>query len=254
MTKASLITGATSGIGKEIAFELSRRGDMVGILGRRREHAEAVVNEIKHQGGNAIAIVADISIPEQVAAAASDFAAWAGKIDCVIANAGVSIPGKITDFSLDDWRTTMNVNLDGVFYTAKFCMPHLIASKGNLTIISSHGGVMGVAGYFSYSASKFATVGLGRSLAVDHAADGVRVNVICPGTIRTEMSDRNMPFDTEEKRLAAYAKLSPQKRVGTLSEVAKAVAYVSSDDAGYTNGAVLVIDGGSAAAFSLYSA
>jgi NAD(P)-dependent dehydrogenase (short-subunit alcohol dehydrogenase family) len=253
VAKASLITGATSGIGKEIALELARRGDQIGVLGRRRELAEAVVEEIERQGGSAIPIIADISVPEQVGRAKDDFLRWAGRIDCVVANAGISIPGKIIDLSIEDWRSTMSVNLDGVYYTAKYCMPHLIASKGNLTIISSHAGIMGVPGYFAYSASKFATVGLGRSLAVDHAADGVRVNVICPGPIRTELTDRNMPFDTEEERVAAHATLSPQKRMGTLGEVAKAVAYVSSDDAGYTNGAVLVIDGGSTAALTMYA-
>jgi meso-butanediol dehydrogenase/(S,S)-butanediol dehydrogenase/diacetyl reductase len=252
MAKASLITGATSGIGKGIALELAARGDLVGVLGRRADRAEEVVQAIEAAGGKAMAVVADASEPESVADAVERFVAWAGRLDCVVANAGIAIRGTVIDLDIADWRRLMAINLDGVFYTAKYAMPHLIASRGSFTAIASHGGVMGVSHFASYSASKFGVVGFVRSIALDHAAQGVRANVVCPGSVYTEMSEKNLAHLSKVEQAELFSTRTPQGRIGTVTEIAKAVAYLSSDDAGYTNGAVLVIDGGAAAGFTMH--
>ena len=111
---------------------------------------------------------------------------------------------------------------------------------------------MGVSHFCAYSASKFGVVGFVRSIALDHAAQGVRANVLCPGSVRTEMSDRNLAHLSEEEKQEQFRNRTPLGRIGTTQEVAKAVAYLSSDDAGYFNGAVLVMDGGAASGFTMH--
>jgi meso-butanediol dehydrogenase/(S,S)-butanediol dehydrogenase/diacetyl reductase len=224
-----------SGIGWATAFALAERGAVVGLLGRRREKAEELATRLREVGGEGIPLVADVSDPRQVEAAVARLTAITGRLDTVVANAGIA-------FSL------MRINLDGVFYTARFTMPHLLKSKGTFTAISSDAGVQSAPGYAAYCASKHGVIGFIRTLALDHGPQGVRSNVICPGMVETPMSEEAMVSYSEAER-AVYRGNVPPGRFGKPDEVAKAILHLSSRDASYSNGMVYSIDGGSTAGY-----
>jgi meso-butanediol dehydrogenase/(S,S)-butanediol dehydrogenase/diacetyl reductase len=156
--------------------------------------------------------------------------------------------GWATAFTEEQWSQLMRINLDGVFYTARFTMPHLLKSKGTFTAISSDAGVQGAPGYAAYCASKHGVIGFVRTLALDHGPQGVRSNVICPGMVETPMSEEAMVSYSEAER-AFYRGNVPLGRFGKPDEVAKAILHLSSRDASYSNGMVYSIDGGSTAGY-----
>lgn len=244
MEEVALVTGATSGIGWAIALRLARRGAIIGLMGRNPERAEALAREIAALGGKAVPLIGDVSRYEDVERLTGRLIEETGQLNTVVANAGIVARGTtVIDMSLGEWEALIATNISGVFFTAKATMPHLLRTKGTFTAISSDAGIKGGAGYAAYTATKHAVNGLVKSMALDHGPHGVRCNVVAPGATETPMlRGRWEAFgaDDREKVLETIS----LRRLADPSEVAAAVAHISSDAASYVTGAIYAVDGG----------
>ena len=176
--KTALVTGAASGIGRATAIILADSGYRVLCSDISAEGAQKVATGLYTQGSDAMAVTADVSDPIAVEAMVQKMIDWAGRLDVVIANAGIMEEGGLLDVSLEQWNRVMRINATGAFLTAKATLPHLIETKGALVFTASTVGLSGMKGVAAYSASKGAIVALTRQLAADFAGDGVRVNAV----------------------------------------------------------------------------
>ncbi|VXD25275.1 SDR family oxidoreductase [Planktothrix paucivesiculata] len=183
----ALITGASSGIGAEIAKELARQGAKVALLARRIDRLTAIATKIDPSGQKVIAIQCDVAIDEEVEKAASFARSKFGKIDIVVANAGWSLKGKVADLSVNDYRKLFATNVFGVLNTIHATLDDLKKTQGRLVVISSVKSYIALSGDSAYSMSKFALRALCESLSQELAADGVSVIHICPGYVATEI-------------------------------------------------------------------
>ena len=247
-TERALVTGATSGIGKAIALRLARRGAIVGLVGRNKAAAHSLAEEITEMGGTSYILLADVSCPDQLKTVIDHFVSKVGGIDTVVANAGIALTGLVADMEIDDWKRLIDVNLNGAFYTAKFTLPHLLKQGGSFIAISSDAGNAGAREYAAYCASKHGLIGLVRCLALDHGAEGVRSNVICPGFVETPMADKLLEGASDSDK-CYYRNMVPLGRFARSDEVADVVAHLSSNEATYANGMVYALDGGSSAGY-----
>jgi NAD(P)-dependent dehydrogenase (short-subunit alcohol dehydrogenase family) len=241
----TVITGGGTGVGAALARLLTERGHKVVIAGRRKEPLEAVAADT-----GATVVVGDLS-NEKGAKALIDAAVKAyGKIDNLVLNAGIVINGKVTDMPLSDWQSTVDINLTANFLLAKYGLPELVKTKGNLVGVSSIASLRSGFGMAAYAASKAAFTTLVQNIAYDYAKEGVRANVICPGWILTEMAEQEFAEAAHTKNTTVEAifadllKFVPQGRASSPDEQAKPIAWLLSDEASYVNGAVLVVDGG----------
>jgi len=241
-----LVTGGGSGIGAAVVHMLSRQGDQVVVCGRRREPIESVARLT-----GALALVCDIGDDLQVTELLNQVAIRFGRLDGLVLNAGLIVPGRIADLSNEDWRAMVSTNLTGAFYVARSALPHLLAAGGSVVSVASVAAIRASSAMAGYSASKAGLVMLTQSLAVDYGPEGLRANVVCPGWTETEMADEEMRTVASGRGLttgAAYrlaTSLVPQRRAATASEVAAAVCWLLSSQAAYVNGAVVPVDGGS---------
>lgn len=239
----AFVTGATSGIGWATARRLAGRGAIVGIVGRNADAAMKLRDEIEAAGGEAFVTLADVGKVEEVEAAVAKFTEAYGGIETVVASAGIAPVGNVLETTLEDWDQCISINLNAVFYLARFTMPELIKTKGTFTIISSDAGIWGDSNFVSYIASKHGVHGLLKSLALDFGKFGVRTNAICPGFVETPMTDQLMAdFPTE--KVEALRKAIPLARFARPEDVADVVAHLSSDEARHANGLEYRLDGG----------
>ena len=248
--KVALVTGAGSGIGREIALLFARQGAQVVIADRDTAAAEAVAGEIVADGGSASTQQLDVADEAQVQAAFDATAQRFGRIDIVVNNAGISHVGNILETSADDWDRVMGVNARGVFLCTKAGVAQMLAQEphgGSIVNIASVAGMIAVDRRFPYSASKGAVISITRSVAIDFATTGVRVNAICPGTVHTPFVEgylaRNFPDNADEVRQQLHAR-QPIGRMGRPDEIASAALYLASEEAAFVTGSCLVIDGG----------
>ena len=247
--EVAFVTGAASGIGAATARRLASRGAAVGLFDLSAEGLEIVSAEIKAAGGECLSLPGDVADDDAVGNAVGATAAAFGGMDSVVACAGLEVIGTVLDLSVDDWRRALNVDLTGVFLTARHTVPLLIERGGGAFVaVSSEAGVGGASGFAAYSAAKHGVVGLVRCLALDHGPRGVRANVVCPGLIETPMATRCFE-DADQEWRASCAATIPLGRPGLAEEVAAAVAHLTSDEASYCNGMTYVIDGGSTAGY-----
>ncbi|WP_432719507.1 glucose 1-dehydrogenase [Jeongeupia wiesaeckerbachi] len=241
--KVALVTGASSGIGRATAIELARRGAKVVASARRQSEIEALVAEIKDEGHEASAAVADINIEQDVIDLVAKTISTYGRIDIAFNNAGTE--GALSPFveqSNETYDTIFNANVRGVFWSMKHEAKAMLAQGGG-TIINnaSMGGVIGFANASLYIASKHAVLGLTKTAAIELFKQGVRVNAVNPGIIDTPLQDRIWP-STEAKD--AFAAATVPGRAGAAEEIATVVAFLASDDAAFVSGHGLLIDGG----------
>lgn len=248
--KVALITGAGSGIGREIALLYGRQGARVLIADINLEAANQVVSEIQSQEGVAFAVSLNVADEEQVRSTFEQVVQDHGRLDILVNNAGVSHVGNILETSLEDWQRVMGVNAGGVFLCSKYALVHMLAQKpqgGVLVNIASVAGMISVDRRFPYGASKGAVISMTRSIAIDFVSQGIRANAICPGTVHTPFVEgflaRNFPDTKDEMRQQLHAR-QPIGRMGRPDEIASAALYLASDEAAFVTGSTLVIDGG----------
>jgi len=221
-----LVTGAASGIGLAIAERFAREG--ARVLGFDR--------------AGDVAFVGDVRSPSDVASAVDRLVADEGRIDILVCSAGVREIGDVYTMPTDEWDNVIAVNLSGTFYCCQAVARHMRETGGGTIVnISSVGGLIGLARRPAYTAAKHGVVGLTKSLARDLAQDGIRVNAICPGLIRTPLTEQYFSEDAFEEGLRA---VGPQGRVGVADDVADAALYLASDQSAYVNGIALTVDGG----------
>ena len=193
--KVCIVTGAASGIGKEIAATFAREGGKVVIADMNQAAAQSAADQISAAGGKAMAVVMDVTSEEQVnAAVAQVVAAWGG-VDVLVSNAGIQIVFPVQDFPFADWKKMLAIHLDGAFLTTKACMPHMLASGRGGSIIymgSVHSKEASVL-KSAYVTAKHGLIGLCKTVAKEGGPHGIRANVICPGFVRTPLVDKQIP-------------------------------------------------------------
>jgi len=250
--KVALVTGAGSGIGKATAEAFARHGASVGVLSRTEEEVDAVVRDIRGQGGDAIALVADIADEAAMRAAVDRLVGAFGALDIVIANAGINgVWAPIDDLEPAEWDETITVNLRGTYLTLHLTVPHLkAAGEGSIVVVSSINGTrtFTTPGATAYSATKAAQLAMVQQLALELGKSHIRVNAICPGAIETEIDDNTRQRGTDE---AGIPVVWPQGQIpisagepGTAAEVADAILFLASSKARHITGVPLWIDGG----------
>jgi NAD(P)-dependent dehydrogenase (short-subunit alcohol dehydrogenase family) len=248
--KVALITGAGSGIGREASRLFAREGARVVAVDRDAATADETVAIVSKDGGEALAVCADVAVSadcERMVAAAED--AY-GRLDVLFNNAGVMLTSDDDALTTDEdtWDATLDVNAKGVFLGCKHGIPALRRAGGGAIVnTASFVAKLGAAtSQVAYTASKGAVLALTRELAVIHAREGIRVNALCPGPLRTELLMRFL--DTEEKRQRRLVHI-PMGRFGEAAEIARAALFLASDDASFMTGAELLVDGGITAAY-----
>jgi len=243
--KVALITGASSGIGRASALSLADQGASVTIAARRIEKLEELKKEIEAKGGKALVVPMDVTKKEDIQNAVDQTVKTFGKLDILVNNAGTALGAPLAELTDEMWDTTLNTNLKAYFHTcqsaAKEMAKHNWGRIINIASIASGGVGVGFVGIANYCASKGGVVGMTEALADELAPLGITVNAIGPGVIETEMTKGI----TDDPKTAEGMKMRiPMKRFGKPEEIASAVVYLASDEASYTTGATLYIDGG----------
>jgi len=237
--RAALVTGASRGIGREIAKALAGAGAKVACVATNEELLKSLVAEI---GGGAIALKCDISKPAEVETTVETAAKELGGLDILVNNAGVTRDNLLLRIKEEDWDTVLDTNLKGPFLFIKAAGRFLMRSKaGRVINISSVAGVLGNAGQANYSASKGGLISLTKTAARELGSRGVCVNAVAPGFINTDMAAKVDP-----KVIEGVVQSLPLKRMGEAKEIAASVLFLASDLAGYITGQVLGVDGGMA--------
>jgi len=241
--RVAVITGAAHGIGRATALAFGRAGASV-VVSDYSEAGEAVAEETRQGGGQATFIRADVARADEVERLIRDGEAHFGRIDFLFNNAGIEGEQAPTaDASLDNWDRVIAVNLSGVFYGMKYAIPALLRAGGGAIVNNaSVAGLVGFAGIPAYAASKGGVVQLTRTVALEYATQGIRVNCVCPGVIDTPMVERFSHGDPAVRD--ALTSMQPVGRMGRPDEIAGAVLYLCSDEASFITGAVLPVDGG----------
>jgi NAD(P)-dependent dehydrogenase (short-subunit alcohol dehydrogenase family) len=244
--RVALVTGAGSGIGRGIAQVFAGEGAYVYVTDVNGASAATVTAEVAGAGGSALAIAADVSRGQDVAAMFRTVAKAHGRLDVLVNNAGLNVLGDFRHLTDADWVTIREVNLDGVVRVARDGFALLKASgRGSLINIASIMAHRGLRSLTAYSATKGAVTALTRGLAVEYAAFGIRVNALCPGFVETALTARALRNPAIEKALVESTAL---RRLGRPEEIARAALFLASDDASYVTGAELAVDGGMGAA------
>jgi NAD(P)-dependent dehydrogenase (short-subunit alcohol dehydrogenase family) len=241
--RVGLVTGAGGGIGKAIATRLAREGMAVAVLDRDEAAAKAVAAET---GG--LAVRADVTAPEETGRAVDAVITHFGKIDLLVNNAGIAWTGPALDMPLEIFQAMLRVNVEGVFIVSRAVLPHMIARRSGAVVnLASWAGKTGNAWFAGYSASKFAVVGLTQALAREMVQHGIRVNALCPGIVvdtamRGALEAQQRQYGLPET--AERAKSIPIGRLSVPDDVARAAAFLASDEAAYITGESINLSGG----------
>ncbi len=242
--KVALVTGGTSGIGRETAIQLAQAGAKVVVAGRRTEEGNAVVEEIVSAGGEAHFVQTDVTQESQVKRLVDETIQRFGRLDIAFNNAGIEQTGLVTDFTEDEYRKVFDINVLGVFLSQKYEIPAMLQSGGGSIInTSSILGHIAMPGAAIYNASKHAVEDITKTTALELAGQGIRVNAVAPGAVATDMIDRFAGDKNSENRQQLAAQ-HPMGRLGQAKEIAAAVLYLASDAASFTTGISLPVDGG----------
>ena len=241
MKKVAFITGGSRGIGRAVARQLAAEGYAVGIdYIQATDAANALVAELTAKGHQAMAVQADVADREAITAAVRQVEAAFGPVTLLVNNAGIAEQHLFQDIDPAFWRRIYAVNVDGAFHTIQAVLPHMIREKAGCIInISSIWGQRGASCEVAYSSTKAALIGLTRSLAMELAPSGIRVNCVAPGVINTDMVQV-----LGQETLDALAEETPLRRLGLPEDIAQAVSFLASEKASFITGQVLTSDGG----------
>jgi 3-oxoacyl-[acyl-carrier protein] reductase len=236
----ALVTGASQGIGRACALVLAQRGATVALAARTEDKLNAVAQEITGAGGKAGVFTMDVASEDEIKAGVKAAIAQFGKVDILINNAGITRDTLAMRMKRADWDDVMNTNLTSAFTASQAVMSSMLKARwGRIVNISSIFGQMGQSGQANYAASKAGLIGLTMALARELASRNITVNAVAPGWIQTAMT-AGLPTELTDQ----VTKMIPLARAGTDMEVAKAVAFLASDDASYITGHVLNVNGG----------
>ena len=245
--KVAIVTGAGSGIGLAIALEFAREGAKVVVAEIDAASCEQSTRMILDTGGEAMAVQTDVSNDASTRRLVETAVTEFGPPDVLVNNAAVMPMGAVTDTTQDDWDRVMAVNVRGTFHCSRHIISEMKKSKhsGSIINLGSVTAIVGTPGIAAYTASKGAVVALTRQMAIDYAADAIRVNSISPGTVDTPMLARAVALaDDIEKARAGFDAIHPIGRVGTPKEIARAAVFLASDESSFVTGSNLMIDGG----------
>ena len=244
--RVALVTGGNGGIGRGIALGLAGAGADLVILGRDEAKNAAVVEEARALGRRAIGVACDVRERGQIEAAFAIAESEFGRLDILVNNAGIAAGGRPEEIPTETWDAVLGTNLTAMFHACQVAYPFLAASEhGKVINIGSEYSLFGAAGVLPYSASKGGVVQLTKSLAVAWARDGIQVNCIVPGWIRTEMT---AGVQANERNYNRIVERTPARRFGEPEELAGAAVFLASEASDFVTGVVLPVDGGYAAA------
>lgn len=251
--KVAIVTGGGNGIGRACALALARDGAAVAVVDCDGHAAHAVVEGIASWGGHALAIVADVSQESDAARIAAETVATFNGIDILINNAGIQTHGTVENTSLELWNQTLAVNLTGVYLVSRFVLPEMRRrGGGSIVNVASLQGLVTEPNVAAYAASKGGVLALTRTMALDYAPEGIRVNSVCPGGVDTPLlheSARRMSVAHPEGILKEWSQMHPLGRLSTPEEVAEVILFLASPRAAFVTGSAYTVDGGLGARF-----
>jgi 2-deoxy-D-gluconate 3-dehydrogenase len=240
--RRALVTGASRGIGREIALAYARAGADVAVLARNAELLEGVAGEVRALGRRAVVATADVLDADATRVATAEAIEALGGVDILVNNAGGnSFSTPVASMRMSGWEKTMRLNLDSIVHITQVSLPALGEGGGSIINVSSVAGLRGAPTMAHYGAAKAALISLTQSLAVETAWMGVRVNALVPGWIETDLTDFLRASDDAER--AALSRV-PMQRWGRVEEIAEPAVFLASDAASFMTGQVLVVDGG----------
>ena len=244
--RVAVITGGTRGIGHAVARHLAEAGARVVVVGRDADRGEAAAAAIP----GARFVAGDVRLAAHCDHAVAETLGAFGRLDVLVNNAGVIYRNRTVDRLTEaEWDETFDVNVKGAFLMTRAALPALRAARGTVVNVASYAGLVGFAGAAAYAASKAALINFTRSLALDHAREGIRVNAVCPGSVDTDMIHAAWDaFPDPSVARKAWEAKHPLGRIATPEEVAAAVLFLASDEARFITGVALPVDGGITAA------
>jgi NAD(P)-dependent dehydrogenase (short-subunit alcohol dehydrogenase family) len=244
--KIALVTGGASGIGRATSRLFAMHGAAVAVVDVSSERGPEVVRQIHAEGGRALFLRCDVSDPVQTESTVETVADQLGGLHILFNNAGITCRRSVVETPVADWDRVVAVNLRGVFLMSKFAIPHLARAGGGAIVNTGSGwGLKGGKDAAVYCATKGAVVNLTRAMALDHAAQGIRVNCICPGDTDTALlAEEGRQLGAEPGAFLREAAARPMQRVGTPEEIAEGVLFLASDQSSFVTGTTLVVDGG----------
>jgi meso-butanediol dehydrogenase / (S,S)-butanediol dehydrogenase / diacetyl reductase len=240
--KVVIVTGAGTGIGAATARRFLREGATVVLNGRREQKLRDTIAGI--EAAKSLVHAGDVSDEVYIKRLVEDTIARFGRLDVLVNNAGFAIFGPFAELTTADWRRQLATDLDGVYFGSREALPHLLKTRGSIVNVSSASGLGGDWGGSGYNAAKGAVSNLTRSLALEYAARGVRVNAVAPSLTTT---DATAELEKSEAAMSTFRSRLPMCRPATPDEVAAVIAFLASDDASFVNGVILPVDGGLAA-------
>jgi NAD(P)-dependent dehydrogenase (short-subunit alcohol dehydrogenase family) len=246
--KVAVVTGAAMGIGKAAAVAVAREGAKVALGDINSEVGEATAKEIIASGGEAFFQHADVSLTKDVQTLIEETIKRYGRLDILVNNAAVAIPGTAVDISEEDWNRVLNTNLTSVWRSMKFAIPYMIkAGGGSIINVASVQGLLGFPGWSAYAAAKGGVDALTRQVAVEYAPHNIRVNSVAPGTIMTPMNEKIFREAADPKQLIDnWNSLHALGRFGESEEVGNVILFLASSEASFITGDVIRVDGGMA--------
>lgn len=248
--KTALVTGAGSGIGREIALLYAKQGATVAIGDINQDAAGKVATEITDAGGHALPLLLDVADLASAQAAVAAAVEHGSRLDILVNNAGIGMVGSLTETAPEDFNRLVAVNVNGVYYCSQAAVTQMLAQapRGGVVVnIASVAGMVAVGRRFAYCATKGAVISMTQSTAMDYVDQDIRCNCICPGTIETPFVEAYLQkyhaHELEETRRSLHAR-QPIGRMGRPDEIAPLALYLASDEAAYVTGTQMVIDGG----------